>query len=45
MVKETLSIRGSSISEMEWGPFKCLFWNANDSFVKLMISITSAASL
>ena len=25
------------ISVMEWLPFKCLFWNANDSIVKLML--------
>ena len=29
----------SFMSEMEWAPFKCLFYNANGSVVKLMISI------
>ena len=24
---------------------KCLFWNANDSIVKLMVSVTSRVSL
>ena len=32
-------------SEMEWRPFKCLFWNANDSIAKLMVSITNGISL
>ena len=27
----------SFISEIEWAPFKGLFWNANDSIVKLMV--------
>ena len=26
---------------MVWAPFKCLFWNANHTIVKLMVSITS----
>ena len=30
---------------MEWAPFKCLFWNLNDSIVKLMVSISSGVSL
>ena len=29
------------LSDVEWAPFKCLFWNVNDSIVKLMVSITS----
>ena len=37
--------QGSFISEMEWAPFKCLLWNDNILTVKLMISITSGASL
>ena len=35
--------QGSFISEMEWAPIleiKCLFWNANDSIAKLMVSMT-----
>ena len=28
-------------SEMEWAPFKCLFWNVNDSVLKVMVSVTS----
>ena len=31
--------------EIEWAPLKCLFWKANDSIMKLMISITSGISL
>ena len=31
-------------SEMEWAPFKGLFWNTNDSVVKLMLSITNGVS-
>ena len=30
---------------MEWAPFKCLVLNANDSIVKLMVSIASGVSL
>ena len=30
---------------MEWAPFKCLFWSAKDSIVKLMFPITSSVSL
>ena len=30
---------------MEWLPFKCLFWNASDSIVKLTVYITSSVSL
>ena len=37
--------QGRFISEMEWASFKCLFWNANGSVVKLMISVTSEVSL
>ena len=29
---------------LRW-PFKCLFWNRNDSFIKFMVSITSSISL
>ena len=29
---------------MEWAPWKCLFWSANDSFVKLMVSIITGVS-
>ena len=36
---------GSFIFEIEGTPFKWLFWNGNDSFVKLMVSITSGVSL
>ena len=39
-----LSHQGSFISDMEWAP-KCLFWNVNDSIVKLMVSIASGVSL
>ena len=38
-------MQGTFISELEWAPFKYLFWNANDSIVKLIVSITSGASL
>ena len=45
-VKHPWFYQGSFISEMEWAPFKSLlFWNANDSVAKLMISITSGVSL
>ena len=37
--------QGSFVSKMEWVPLKCLFWNPNDSFVKLMVSITSIVCL
>ena len=37
--------QGHFISEMEWAPFKCLFWNVNYSVVKLMVFITSSVSL
>ena len=30
---------------MEWAPFKCLFWNANDSIIKLTVPITSGVPL
>ena len=30
---------------MDWTPFKCLFWNANDSLEKLMVSVSSGVSL
>ena len=30
---------------MKWASFKCIFWNANDSAVKLMVFITSDISL
>ena len=30
---------------MELTPFYCLFWNANESVVKLIVSITSGVSL
>ena len=30
---------------MDLAPFKCLFWNTNDSVLKLMVSITSDVSL
>ena len=33
------------MSEIEWAPFKRLFWNANDSVAKLSVSITSGVSL
>ena len=29
------SLQRSFISEMEGAPFKCLFWNASDTVVKL----------
>ena len=32
-------MQGSFTSEMEWSPFKCLFWNANDLIVKLVVSL------
>ena len=31
------------MSDTEWAPFECLFWNANDSDVKLMVSIACVA--
>ena len=34
-----------ALTPMEWALFKCLFWNANDLIVKLMVSITSGVSL
>ena len=34
-----------SKKQMDWEPFKCLFWNANESTVKLIVSITSGATL
>ena len=37
--------QGSFISEMEWAPFKSLFWNNNDSIVKIRASIKSGVSL
>ena len=37
--------QGIFISEMKWPPFMCLFWKANDSVVKLIVTITSAVSL
>ena len=37
--------QGSFISNMEWAPFKSLFWNANDSIAKLTISFASGVSL
>ena len=30
---------------MEWAPLECLLWNANESVVKLMVSIPSGVSL
>ena len=33
------------MSEIEWAPFKRLFWNANYSVTKLSVSITSGVSL
>ena len=35
----------SFVSEMERRPFKCLFWKANDSFLKLVVFIASGVSL
>ena len=37
-------MQGSFISEMEWAPFKSLFWNTNYSMAKLTISITKGVS-
>ena len=37
--------QGSFISEIVWAPFKCILWNANDSIIKLMVSITRNISL
>ena len=34
-----LSTLGVFIFEIKWAPFKCLFWNANDSIVNLMVSL------
>ena len=34
-----------SKKQMDWEPFKCLSWNANESTVKLMVSVTSGGSL
>ena len=28
------------MSEIEWATVKCLFWSANDSIVKLTVSLT-----
>ena len=33
------------ISQMEWTPFKSLFWKTNGSVGKLMIFVTSGLSL
>ena len=30
---------------MKWAPFKWLFWNVNDSVIRLMVSIISGISL
>ena len=38
-------IQGSLIPETERASFKCLIWTANDSIVKLRVSITSNVSL
>ena len=35
----------SFISQMEWAPFKCLFWNTNDSIANLTMSLTRGVSL
>ena len=43
--KPFFSDQRSYISNMELALFKCLFWKANDSFVKLMISISSGLYL
>ena len=43
--KPYFSDQRSYISNMELALFKCLFWKANDSFVKLMISISSGVYL
>ena len=40
-----LYIQRSFISQMECAPFKCLFWNINDSIANLTISFTSGVSL
>lgn len=40
-----VSNQGIFISEMEWVPLKCLFGNANDSILKLTVSITRSDSL
>ena len=37
--------QGSFISEMEWAPFKYIFWNPKDSVVDSAIPITSDVSL
>ena len=34
-----LSTLGVFTFEIKWAPFKCLFWNANDSIVNLMVSL------
>ena len=37
--------QGSFLSQMEWAPFKSLFWKTNDSVANLMISFRSGISL
>ena len=34
--------QGSSISQIEWAPFKSLFWNTNDSIVNLRFLLQAA---
>ena len=34
--------QGSFISQIEWAPFKSLFWNTNDSIVNLLFLLQAA---
>ena len=42
MLSSSLVEQGSFISK---STIKCLFWNANDSIVKLMVSVITGVSL
>ena len=45
LISDLRSMQGSFTFKMEWVLYKCLFWKANDSITKLMISITRGVSL
>ena len=45
MLNSSSSEQESFKSKTEWVPFKCLYWNTNDLYIKLMFSITSSVSL
>ena len=40
---EAVIAQGSFIFQMEWAPFKRLFWSTNDSIVNLTISLWDRA--